>query len=510
MEQKTTTHMGDTYFGLYAGGVVPESIRTGGMDEIGKLAYITKEFTTFAQYFHTKFGSSKRTVKDRVYKSSEISELERYYTVQSDSTDTYHKTFSFTNTEAAQIQPNDMLIRKDVYACLTSSQLYLGQVNANNAVPTSPYTPDMLYQSAGRYITDVVFSRAWGESLSDNNFYIEPEQIMVTSVGAPDSAGTGYTTVTVERCFFGSYDRNTVHGIVGGAMIPTEIKYGPTTGILGQITRDGNANNVMFKTGDILLHAGNAFYEGTNAPEGIWKNPEVDQNFTQELKYAVSYTAESEIIKQWLSDKPIEIHRWLMTKRMMRDYEYMTIFGRSGKHRRADGKEIYTMGGVLEYILKDRDHVLKYKNSVLNWPGLLHFGQEIFKVGGSATRDVFTGWSLQTRLRAMFYESGLLRYNKEESKKFNIEVYSLQVCGGELNIIPSQIMEECGYGMRGIALDLTVPSFVPVTNPGWDMKTETDIAEKGSQIYKEQVITMRGLQRRYQNNHCLLDFSNVA
>ena len=71
-------------------------------------------------------------------------------------------------------------------------------------------------------------------------------------------------------------------------------------------------------------------------------------------------------------------------------------------------------------------------------------------------------------------------------------------------------MEECGYGMRGIALDLSVPSFVPVTNPGWDMKTETDIAEKGSQIYKEQVITMRGLQRRYQNNHCLLDFSNVA
>ena len=37
-----------------------------------------------------------------------------------------------------------------------------------------------------------------------------------------------------------------------------------------------------------------------------------------------------------------------------------------------------------------------------------------------------------------------------------------------------------------------------------------DIGEKSVQIYKEQVITMRGLQRTNTDYQTVLDFSNVA
>lgn len=64
--------------------------------------------------------------------------------------------------------------------------------------------------------------------------------------------------------------------------------------------------------------------------------------------------------------------------------------------------------------------------------------------------------------------------------------------------------------MRGFCLDLSVPAYTPVTNKGWDMKVLKDIGDKSVQIYKEQVITMRGLQRRYAQYQSIIDFSNVV
>ena len=42
------------------------------------------------------------------------------------------------------------------------------------------------------------------------------------------------------------------------------------------------------------------------------------------------------------------------------------------------------------------------------------------------------------------------------------------------------------------------------------MKVLKDIGDKSVQIYKEQVITMRGLQRRYAQYQSIIDFSNVV
>ena len=41
------------------------------------------------------------------------------------------------------------------------------------------------------------------------------------------------------------------------------------------------------------------------------------------------------------------------------------------------------------------------------------------------------------------------------------------------------------------------------------MKVEKDIQEKGQQIYKEQWIGVKGLERRYGQYQHIADFSNV-
>jgi len=501
---KSNTALGQTFSGTYAGNKIPEELRVNGMDSLGQLAWLEKDMYSFNYFLHKRFGAKNNVVGDRVYKVGEMSELEHRFEVTVASSDEYHQRFGIPNQLAAQWQPNDILYRPDVYATVLFSDLYIGQVDANNTVPSSPTTLSRMNRSAGRYPTNVVWSRQWGFDNSDVLFS-SPEVLFVKSVDAANSAGIGQTWVTVERCWMGDADRKAECPILDRGMV-----YGGSTGIKAQMSKDGNASVVGFNTGDILIRGGNSFYEGTDAPEGVFKNPEFDYNYTQELKYAVSITKESDIIKSWISDKPLDINRKLTLRRLLRDYEHQLLFGRKAKHAMANGKEMYMFGGVEEHIPKDKDHYLSYKPSTLNWTGLAEYGKEVFEVGGSAERFLFCGYSLHAKLIAMFYNSGLLQIDPEASKEFKMDVLALHVTGGKITIVPTRTLELNGYQMRGFCLDLSVPAYTPVTNKGWDMKILKDIGDKSVQIYKEQVITMRGLQRRYSQYQTVLDFSNVA
>lgn len=504
------TELRQTYSGTHAGGRIPEEIRKSGIDDLGKLAWLDKEMFSFNYFLHKRFGAKTNTVNDRIYRSGEMSELEYRYKVTVASSDEFHMTFGLPNNFAAQIQPNDILYRPDVFATAVTSNLYRGQVDINNTIPSAANLPipPRLNESSGKYVTDVLFSRTWGFNGSDVLFTL-PEPLYVTSVGTANSAGIGSTLITVDRCFMGTNEQ-----WAESNLIPRQVVYGPGTGVKGQIARDGNTNIVSFKEGDILIRGGNSWYEGTNAPEGVFKNPDFDHNYTQELKYAVSITNESELIQTWVSEKPLDINRRLTARRLLRDYEHMLLFGRKAKDKKNNGKEMYNSGGVLEFIPQDRLHYLSYKPSTLNWTGLAEFGKEVFTLGGSAERFLFCGYSLHARLIAMFYNSGIIRIDPAASKEFNMDVQTLNVTGGKIHIIPTQTLENNNYAMRGICLDLSVPAFIPVSNPGWDMKVDKGpngkgIQENGVQIYKEQIICMRGLQRRYKDYQSILDFTTI-
>ena len=111
-------------------------------------------------------------------------------------------------------------------------------------------------------------------------------------------------------------------------------------------------------------------------------------------------------------------------------------------------------------------------------------------------------------------ESGIMRINPEMTEEFNIEVNSINVSGGILHIIPSQVMEESGWGYRGLAIDPAYPTFTPVTHSKYDMFVDKGPNSKGIQpadvqIYKEQLIGIIGLERRYRDYNAILNFEGV-
>lgn len=506
----STGKMGTTWSGIATAGSIPDELRKNGVDEATKLNYLTRDFSKFVWYLSRLFPSATK-VNDRSYPVREITELDRTYTVSIGSgsgngapvqSDTTHEWFALSNTFAAQIQPNDTLYSKSIFAYVTKQPLVSGQVIAAvGSVQGTNVGPD-LGNDVGANPTGVLFSRTRGfDATQGDSPFFDRDQMLVLEVRGRDSAGAGNAWVRVRRCFFGpsAQDR-------GGAIIPKSLV---DTSLVNNFATGNKAGQIL--VGDILLRGTPSFKEGTNAPNGLFKNPETDWNFTQEFKYAVEMTTESEIPATWISETPMDINRWLTTKRMARDKEFAYLFGRKGMTRDNDGKEMYMMGGVEEFIAKDKEHCVTYPYSSLSWPRLLEMGKRIFSLGGGETRTLLVGYSLDVALRQMFYEDGHMRFDPEMSKQFNMEVNSIIVAGGKINIIPSQIMEESGYGNVGFCMDFTnKDAFEPVTNKGWDMKVEKNIQERGAQLYKEQIVGMFGLKRRYQDYHQILDFSNAV
>jgi len=499
---------GETYSSIVSGAMYPMELRKKGVDEATRITYLTRDISKFTYLIHkNRPFTTKVKVNDRMYKTRELTELSRFYTVTGASTDTYHQEFSVSNAEASEIKVNTILFLKGVYAQVATTAMIAGQVTDDGTVTGGTNLGPHLNYSTGGYPTKVWFSRIKGTELA-GLVMKDYEQVMVTEVGLKDSGGTGHTKIKVDRCFMGPEARD-----LGGKLISRALVYS-TSGIAG--TDNGGTGHtgeivVDIRVGDILLRATPAYAEGTNAPTGVYKNPIEDENFTQEYKYALEKTKESDIVGKgglWIKEDAFDISRWLVMRQMNRDREYSNLLGRKTRTTQ-DGKELYVMGGVREFI----SNIIKYKGTIMSWPSWLDLGKEIFGLGGSETRTNFGSITNDAEQRKMFWNEHLF-YNERASKNFNMEVNTLFVSGGKMNFIASQVMEEAGFVNEIICLDLNKQdAFEPVTNEGFDYKVDDNggkgIQEPGSQTFKEQVIGMFGLRRRYQPYHCLLDTSKV-
>jgi hypothetical protein len=58
-----------------------------------------------------------------------------------------------------------------------------------------------------------------------------------------------------------------------------------------------------------------------------------------------------------------------------------------------------------------------------------------------------------------------------------------------------------------LVLDLGYPSFRPVTHKGWDMVWRKDVGEPGTEIKKDGVVGMKGLERRYSEYQHIVEFN---
>jgi hypothetical protein len=497
----------------FFGGNVPDFLRNEGISEGDKLTYLTRDVNAFTYMIHRNnpFSGTKNAVDDRMYKTRELSELNRFYKVAIGSTamgDAFHRVIALTNAEAAEIIENTILYIVGLYVTVSGLPMNWGQVYpATQAAAGTNIGPDSLTTS-GMNPTLLSFSRQRGPDQT-GTYFVDYEQVKVITKGAKDSAGVGFTRLELDRCYFCPSE-----GDMGGQLISDTLKYG-ANGILN--AANGGVNDqanpaAVIDVGQILLRGMPSYFEGTNAPKGVFKLPTEDINFTQEYKYALEHTLESKIPDQAskLSESIIEISRFIVTRQIGRDKEYTNLMNRKGKQSVNNGQEEYLSGGVIPWLFKDPEHFIIYPQATLTWPQLLWIGRNAFYTGGSSTRTGYIGISLSAALRASFWQQGFLQYNKEESKKFNIEINTLYVSGGQFNLVVSQVMEENGFGNCMLLLDMSKKdAFVPVTNKGWDYLVHKDIAEKGSMIYKEQVVGMFGLRRRYRPFHLLFDFSNA-
>ena len=448
--------------GLATTGTTPELYLPRGMDNLGQMAFITRGTTKFLSMLHTRFKGSK-TKNTREHRTHEMSELDRVYPVAKGSADfssgvgatAMHNQIGIPNDMAIQIQENDVVFVIGLYSEF---------MKADNKLK---------------------YSTVFGVDA------VNYEQCLVMAVGASDSAGAGIAKVTLRRAYYGKGKED----------------FTGTT--LDQPTADLVLGDMAITTDMKIVRGLPSFPEGGDAPHGFHKNPVVDNNFTQEFKYAIEITKESEIEKTMIGKTPIEIYRLLKTRQATLDIERTFLNGRKGKQIDKFGRVQYTMGGVGEFIMRDTDHIHTYSNPAITYPGLLDTISKIPKDGGSVTRDFYCGITLYQEMKKAFYDKDFLRYNPEASKKFDIPIETLVGAGVEINVIPLYTLEEMGFGNRGLVIDWSVPSFTPVTHPGWDMKVEKDIEEKGKQIYKEQWIGIKGIERRYQQYQHMLVFPHI-
>jgi hypothetical protein len=487
-----TQQEGSFWQSLYTSGALPERFRKYGMDNMGAMSYITRDYTKFASMLAQRFPKTK-VVNDREHRVHELTELDRTITITvASGAGNNHTTFGVANAQAAMFQPNDIYFVRGLYAYAQAQSMVAGQVlTATNQVPATNVPPPLGYTVGGQP-TAVVYGRTWGEDPTNTGFYfIDYDQIIVRSVGAPNSAGAGNTQITVERFYTGPGARD-----FGGARVP-----------LGLVNAGVNLNNAgAILGGDVLLRATPSWPEGSGTARGFHKNPVIDNNFTQEFKYAVEIVKESKINATYLDKDPLEINRMLRMKQMSLDWERTLLFGRKGKSVDSMGNAVYTMGGIAEYIPRDTDHVLRHTAPTISYPSLQRLLDQVMKNGGSTEKICPIGTTLYTDLKIAFYDSGYMRYDEEASKEFDIPVESIIHAGVKLILVPSQTMEETGYSRKMLCLDLGVPSFTVVTHKEWDMIINKDIGNKGEQIYKEEWIGIKGLERRYAQYQSIISF----
>ena len=510
------------YEGILAGGNYPEDLRGDGSDRSAKMVYLDRDIAAFTHMIHKNHPfTTKKSVSDRSFNVREIDELERFYTVVKGSgsgnaaiTDTFDQWITVTNAEAAEMHVNDILFTKNLYAEPIVSKMVGGQVYpASGGTQGTNIGPDLGYDVGGNP-TAIYFSRTRG--VTGNGVWFENyEQVKVIEKNAINSGGSGWTQVKLDRCYMGPGETDG-----GGRRLTGGLVYS-TSGITNTAnggTGDTGNEHARLVSGDILLRGTNTFREGTQAPEGTHKLPTRDKNFTQQYKYAVSRTLESTIpdkqVKNRTGFDAWATQQWMTKRQMTRDREYSNLLGRKSFDA-VNGGEEYIQGGVRPYVIKDSKHVIIYGSPTITWPGLLDIGKQVFGLGGGMERAGFTGITMDAELRKSFWNEHLF-YNKEASKAFNMEVNTLFISGGKIHLIISQVMEENGLGNEILCLDFThSDAFEPVTHDGWDYQVDagegkTGIAAKGSQRYKEQILGMFGLQRRYRKYHCIIDFSGAV
>lgn len=185
-----------------------------------------------------------------------------------------------------------------------------------------------------------------------------------------------------------------------------------------------------------LTKIGNAFEEGTGAPDSVSKNPTKYNNFTQIFKTTAQLTNTALKTRVRTGD-PMKNEKRRKMFDHARDLEYAYLFGVASEATGAGGKPIRTTGGILSFLTSNtlafsgggtpftEDNFIDAVSPVFDYTG----------EGGSNMRLCFAGNGALTNLNKLARDSSSTRINFEGTvKTFGMELQKWVLPQGELLI----------------------------------------------------------------------------
>lgn len=495
MQSVAATAEGDLFDRILSIGTIPDGIRE--RDRNGKLAYINRHNTTFTQALYTIYGSKARSINARDTESGQLEDIKRRYTVTVASTNAdNHTTFGIANIDRAMIQPNDVLYVHKLYATARYSALVYGQVDLSSTV-----YPPLTDIPIGAVPVSIHYSTSQGvDGTYPEVRYRDYEQIKVLEVGDFNSHGAGNVKIKVQRFYCAPHSRD-----LGGMFVHSNSQNLINSGVAA------NSNSGAITTSMSVFRGRNTFAEGSGNPYGFSKNPERLIDFTQESKYAIDWTEESEGYMQYFNESQMTIAEKLLTEKMAKDNEYAAIFGKKGRvnRKQTGAMEEMMSGGILEHIPTDTAHNHTIDVSTLNYGKWLDFTKAIADLGGSSEWLMCVGDEAYNGLVKAFSAEARLRFSKEESKRFSINIEQIIGSGITIDIMRNRAMSETGRGDEGILLDKNYPIMEPIVYQDWDMKIRP--GDDGTTTLKKKVwISIKGWARRFPHYTSHVRFTNIS
>lgn len=250
-----------------------------------------------------------------------------------------------------------------------------------------------------------------------------PEMIRILEVHAADSAGAGETNIVVQRGWGGN-----------GTGTPTQIA-----------------------TTMALVLGTSATGEASRSRIAVGKNLTTDNNYVQLFREPYEATDFEMDEDFFFNERPEQTNANLASLLLLKKIEFTHWIGR--KHKVVDtvtGKSLYTTGGIAEWIPNDAAHRINY-NGVITSTGMNSVLKDVFLLGGSNEKWMFTGYSFNTALNNAYDQK--VRLNMPYSDKYKLSISTLeQSIGGVVHIVPSFALTELGFDWHAFVLDLGNPA----------------------------------------------------
>jgi hypothetical protein len=443
-------NLGEVIQGTWGPGNIPDELKIYDKDKAGGLLYIEQGTTKLMHMIHKEFG--KRDVTSFTPKWFDIGQLDDVFTVTAVQLQATFKKIEMANEQAIQLQPGDLLAVDGLFM----------EDGANGGV-------------FGTYST------IWNRTARNE------EMLLVEHEPVADSSRTGYAWIEVRR----GYANNYTTGRIG-----TQPTFA-TAGVTALLPQDAR-----------LLKMGNTHWTGGDAPRGMAKNPEIDSNPLQIMRFAFESQKESNWERNFNPEDPMTIAQKLALKRMAFEMEYRALF--SVPVIEAQGNSLrYTTGGLFHYV----ENVIDYSlGGTVNNYGWLEFQKNVmaplFDLGGSGTKVAYCSISQFSNLANLLWNKVTITVNEAWSKMFKFEIYKIAGGMGELNIVPSWVYGRNRFrANQMLVLDFGGPYFkIDVLedvhiNRG---PNGTGLQLNGQNIKKYEYTGTTGLQRRAKQYHAII------